>query len=796
MKKLVFHDGWRCRQLREGAEWKDVAIPHDAMLSEDRDASSVAGINNGWFVSYDYEYEKTFSLPETYKGKDLILEFEGVYRNAEVYVNGEKAAFRPYGYTNFYVDITNLVKIGQENVVKVIARNADQPNSRWYSGTGIYRPVSLWVGEKKRIALNGVKVKTKSIQPAVVEVSLSVTAKGNAKVEILDGETVLSSGTLALDDSCAGKIELTVENAKLWSPETPELYDCRVTFGKDVATEKIGIRIVTVNAKEGLCVNGKRVILRGACIHHDNGILGACCFPEAEERKIRLLKEYGYNAVRSAHNPCSKALLDVCDRLGVLVMDEYVDEWYVHKTMYGYANLVGEWWREDLKDMVDKDYNHPSVVMYSTGNEVGETSEERGIALTKEFTDYLHSLDDTRTVSCGINIWFNAMYSMGFGQYSDEKAKKAAEAKSDKDRKKQAVGSEFFNNLAGMVGADFMKIMATIPLCDKVTRDAYANMDVAGYNYGIKRYRHDMKKYPDRVILGSETFCSDAYIFYEMAKENPALIGDFVWAGIDYLGELGVGSWEYEEYAPDFNHGVGWMTAGSGRLDLIGDPLGEALYTKVAFELEDKPQIAVVPVTHTDDKHSPSAWKFSNAIPSWSWKGCEGKKAKVEVYSRAPVVELYVNGTRVGRKKFGKNCRFDFTTIYRDGEITAVALDKDGKELSRNSLKTAGEETILSVTPEKSKVKKGEICFIPLTLSDRNGERKPAERKIISVKAEGGELIALGSACPYSERSYLASETDTYYGRAMAVVRASGKKVKITATAEDLSGEAEIAVEE
>ena len=295
---------------------------------------------------------------------------------------------------------------------------------------------------------------------------------------------------------------------------------------------------------------------------------------------MRILMENGYNALRSAHNPCSKALLDSCDRLGMLVMDEYVDAWYIHKTDFDYVHYFEKWWREDLKDMVSKDYNHPSVIMYSTGNEVSETAQKKGIRLTKEMTEYLHTLDD-RPVTCGINIFFNFLSSVGFGVYNDKKAKKEVE----KAGKRKAVGSEFFNNLAGLLGDNTMKLGATLHGCDVRTRDAYAGMDIAGYNYGILRYRHDLKKYPQRLILGSETFCKDAYTFWELAKKHRRIIGDFVWAGMDYLGEVGIGAWEYRDYAPDFSHGPGWISAGSGRIDLTGKPLAEAAYTRVAFEL-------------------------------------------------------------------------------------------------------------------------------------------------------------------------------------------------------------------
>ena len=263
---------------------------------------------------------------------------------------------------------------------------------------------------------------------------------------------------------------------------------------------------------------------------------------------------------------------------------------------------------------------------------------------------------------------------------------------------------------------------------------------------------------------------------------------------MDYLGEVGVGSWEYKEYARSFRHGVGWVTAGSGRIDLIGNPLGEALYTKVAFELTDKPQIAVVPVSHTGEKHSPSAWKFSNALPSWSWNGLDVKKAQVEVYSRAPVVELYINGKKAGKKKFKKNCRFDFKVRYRGGEITAVNLDKKGNELSRNSLKTAGDETLLSVVPEKKEVKLGEVCFIRLRYADAKGTVKPLERGVLTVTVQGGELLAVGNACPFNVLGYNGTQTDTYYGEAMAVVKATAEKLTLTATDGKLSGITEITV--
>lgn len=798
MKAIPFNDGWTCRHLDTPGPGTPVTIPHDAMLGEPRSELAASGINGAWFEGHDYLYEKHFIPGPELRDKKLILEFEGVYRKAEVSVNGQSLAFRPYGYTNFYVDVTDYLKIGRDNLIQVIARNADQPNSRWYTGAGIYRPVQLWVSEKDHILMNGIRVRTVSIDPAKVAISVKTSGVGKVFVDILDGETVI----VTRECETGGEISMEVDipDAKLWGPDAPNLYTCRVRYGSDEETVNFGVRSLSWG-KNGIQINGERVIIRGACIHHDNGVLGAACWYDAVERKIKLLQQCGYNAVRSAHNPCSKALLEVCDRLGMLVMDEYIDHWYIHKTEYDYVNFFDQWWKRDMFDMVEKDYNHPCVIMYSTGNEVGETAQKKGIALTREMTQYLHEKDGTRPVTCGVNIFFNFLSSVGFGVYSDDKAKKEAERAEKarqagkKARKASAVGSEFFNNLAGLMGDEFMKRGATLPFCDWKTRDAFANMDIAGYNYGVYRYSHDLKKYPDRLILGSETFCNDAYRFWEQAKQEPRLVGDFVWAGMDYLGEVGVGSWEYQDYAPRFDKGCGWVSAGSGRLDLTGKPLGEALYTRVAFELEPGPRIAVCPVNHTGEKHSPSAWKMSNAIESWSWEGCDGKQADVEVYARAASVALYVNDKLVGRKELKKDCVARFRCEYRPGKVEAVSYDAQGREIGRNTLRSAGKETCLLALPEEPGVAPGGLSYIRLKYTDGAGLTKPLCRGKLKVEVSGGKLLGLGSACPYYELSYLGDVTDTYYGEALAVVQAGeGEQLTLTVSDGTYSAQAFVAI--
>lgn len=788
MKATSLLTGWTCRHLGDTAPGKPVTLPHDAMLAEPRTALSAGGTNTGWYEGYDYEYQRTLTVPENELADTHILEFEGVYHNAEVWLNGQKAAFRPYGYTNFYVDCAPYLHAG-ENELRVIARNADQPNSRWYSGAGIYRPVQLWKARGAHITLNGVKIRTLSLQPAIVEVRVKTTAPGTVRL------TVDDLPAMQQESDGEAVFTLTLDNARLWTPETPNLYTCRVSFADDEVTETFGVRKVEWGT-DGFLLNGKRYIIQGACIHHDNGLLGAVCDPDAVARKVRLLKENGYNAIRSAHNPCSKALLTECDRQGMLVMDEYIDHWYIHKTEHDYVDYFNDWWRQDLTDMVEKDYNHPCVVLYSTGNEVSETAQKRGIALTKEMTDFLHGLDDSRPVTCGVNIFFNFLSSIGFGVYSDEKAKKEAERaekakqRGEKAAKKKAVGSQFFNNLAGLLGDEFMKRGATLHGCDVKTRDAFANMDIAGYNYGIYRYKHDLKKYPQRLILGSETFCNDAYKFRELAKQEPRLVGDFVWAGMDYLGEVMVGSWEYADYAETFDGGLGWVSAGSGRIDLTGKPLGEALYTRVALEADNGPYIAVCPVNHTGDRHSPSAWKMTNAMPSWSWTGCEGRKANVEVYARAARVELVLNGHTVGSKTLKNDCLAKFSIPYESGTLEAVSYDAADHEIGRCKLQSAGGTTRLTLDAEEPAVKPGHLCYIRLRYTDENGITKPLARGSIQVQVRGGTLVGLGSACPFNKHSYLDSETDTYYGEALAIVRmGDGDAMTIAASDGEYSAE-------
>lgn len=808
MKKETLTHDWELVCVQTGGT-KTVSLPYDAMLDESRSVKSAGMHHVGWFEGRDYIYRRKIMLDPSYS--TVILETEGAYNHPEIYIDGVKAGGRDYGYTDFFTDITSFTKGKREAVIEIHTFNSDQPNSRWYTGTGLYRPVHLYTAKEEAILPDSVRVTTVKAEGAAadVHVQAEILLAGHTETQaqvvcrVFDKEKCIKEAAMEIcsqeDDGAntgKGRINpegerdagsrvrtvgalLHMEGIGLWSADSPKMYRLEISTENDRHSLAFGIRTVHWG-KDGLSVNGKREILRGACIHHDNGLLGAASFLEAEYRRVRLLKECGYNAVRSAHNPCSKALLEACDTLGMYVLDEYTDMWYIHKTKYDYASFMEKNWQSDLYEMAAKDYNHPSVIMYSTGNEVAETGQKKGIRLVKMMTEYLHSLDATRPVTCGVNIFFNMLYAMGFGVYSDDKSEKAA-------KKNKPVGSEFYNKLAGLLGDKTMKFGATLYPCDVLARDAFANMDIAGYNYGIMRYARDLKKYKNRLILGTETFCADAYDFYEQAKKEKRIVGDFVWAGMDYIGEAGIGAWEYENYAPKNADPSGWLTAGSGRLDITGYPNAEALYTRVAFEQTKDIYIAVKPLCVTGS-HSPSAWKLTEAIPSWSYEGFEGKKAHVEVYARASKVILFCNRKKVGvrRTSQAKNgCRFLFEIPYESGVLQAAALDENDNLLARCTLRSANKSTVLYAQPERgiSGIEgKGSIVYIPVFYGDENGIYKPAVDGRLRIQTKGCRLLGFGNGCPYNPSGYRNCETDTYYGRALVIVIKEDEEAEVTVT--------------
>ena len=471
MKRNDFNDQWTFCKKGDAVK-RGVTLPHDAQIIEKR-SSDASDSGHGYFPGGIYTYEKTFTVPAEWKGKKVMIEFEGVYKNCTVSLNGTAIGGHKYGYTTFTLPLENL-NWGEENTIAVVADNSRLPNSRWYSGSGIYRPVWLYVGDEDSIEYRGVKITTLSVAPAKVRVETRASAE--PLVEILDGETVVASGRGA---AC----ELEIPAAKLWSDESPNLYVCRVTVGNDVVTEHFGIREIKWSPK-GLFINGKETLLRGGCVHHDNGILGAAAYDESEWRRVRILKEAGFNALRMAHNPCSRAMLEACDFYGMYVMDETFDMWYNRKTKFDYGNDFEACWKEDTAEMVERDYNHPSVILYSIGNEVAEPFEAKGVKAGKAMVKLIHSMDSSRPVTCGLNLMIISRAAKGQGIYKDGEQSNAA---SGKEKKEGGNASLAFNIMASFVGSGMNK-GGNSPKVDAIVTPIINALDIAGYNYGSGRY--------------------------------------------------------------------------------------------------------------------------------------------------------------------------------------------------------------------------------------------------------------------------------------------------------------------
>lgn len=766
MKKIPFNSSWSFWKAGS-TEKQPVTLPHDAMIHESRAADAVGGSAHGFFPGGVYIYEKNFTAPAEWEGQHVLFRFEGVYKNSSVSINGKTAGGRPYGYIPFEVCADGLLNYGGENTITVTADNSQLPNSRWYTGSGIYRPVSVIVGGPDRISWQGVRVTTLSWQPARIRVDTKIQGSGEIKVEIMDAaDVVIAAGNGA-------SVELEIPDAKLWSDETPDLYTAHVTLSKDGAvvdevTETFGIRFIEWSPR-GLFINGKETLLRGGCFHHDNGILGAATYAESEDRRVRIMKENGFNALRSSHNPTSDALIAACDKYGMYLIDETFDMWYMRKSKYDYGKDFEQWWQADTTAMVERDYNHPSVIMYSIGNEVSEPAQPRGVEQTKAFVDLIHGLDATRPVTGGFNLMILTRAAKGKGVYQD--ADKDAEKKGSAKpaEQKEVNASLMFNMIASFTGSS-MNNSGNSEKADRITSPALDALDICGYNYGSGRYPLEGSKHPDRIVFGSETFPQDIYKNWQMVKQYPYLIGDFMWTAWDYLGETGLGAWSYTGGMP-FGRPYPWLLAGAGVIDALGNPDASCKYAATVWGLTDKPIIGVRPVNHPRVRVSKSVWRGTNAIESWAWQGCDGNKAIVEVYANAASAELYINGTLVGKQKL-KECKAIFKTRYQAGTVTAVALDEAGNEISRSELHSAAGPLRLTSAPETDTVKVGGIVYIPVSLQDSNGVVESNADSLLTVSVTGGTLLGFGSANPCTQERYDTGSFTAYQGRALAVVRA------------------------
>lgn len=758
MKKHLWNNDWYFQKA--GGPKQAVTLPHDAMIHEARVPGHASGSAQAFFPGGRYVYEKTFARPEE---DHVIFQFEGVYKNAVVSSYGQQAASCDYGYLPFSVCADAYLVDGQ-NTITVQCENAEQPDSRWYTGAGIYRPVWMWTGPKSSIEPSAVRIQTVSIKPAKVRVTTKCDSA--PVVQLLDGEKVVAEGK-------GHDVELTVPHAILWSEHTPKLYACRVMADGDTAVCSFGIRTIRWNSS-GFYINGQPTLLRGGCIHHDNGILGAASPDEADYRRAKKLKEAGFNAIRSAHNPISRAMIEACDQLGLYIMDESWDMWFHHKNKFDYAGHWRENYLHDLRAMVDMDFNHPSVVLYSIGNEVSEPAKDEGVEKAREMVEFLHHADPTRPVTGGFNLMIIANAKKGKGVYNEEGG-----MKNDNSDKMSGMNSTMFNMITNMVGSGMNKA-ANGKAADTATAPCLDALDIAGYNYASGRYPLEGKAHPDRLIFGSETFPQDIVKNWAMVKQYPYLIGDFMWTAWDYIGEVGLGAWAYTKDGTGFNKPYPWLLADTGAMDILGNPNGELFLAQAAWGLLKAPVIGVQPVNHPGQKPAKMAWRGTNALASWSWQGCEGNKAVVEVYTDAVAVELLLNGKSLGKKKV-KNCRAIYKTTYAPGKLEAVAYDASGKEISRSQLTSASGKTEISVVPEVHNAKAGDVVYLDLSIVGENGVVESNADRKLTIQVAGGELLAFGSANPRTEERFDQGSYTTYYGKALAVIRA-GIHTTVTVT--------------
>lgn len=796
MQAQRWNDGWKFWEetnafalaWTEPAGARVVRLSHDAMLERTPHPDSPNGGNSGYRDGGSYVYEKKFYVSEQLRCKTVQLKFDGVYMNAFVYLNGQLVGKHPYGFVPFTVSLNDYLDYGQENTVRVLVKNSGMPNCRWYSGSGIYRDVWLLTGELLHVADNGIRVSTNYIEDGYASLNVAVKLKNRDYLphqvqmvtEIYNGVgdrvasadlplTVLSNREEVVPQT------ILVDQPRLWSAETPQLYRCVVRLEEqgnevDWAECEFGIRTLRLDARRGLQVNGQTVKLRGACIHHDNGLLGSVSCDEAELRRVRILKEAGFNAIRSAHNPASPALLRACDKLGLYVMDEAFDMWSRPKTDNDYALFMDKWWQEDLAAMVDNAFNHPSVIFYSLGNEIPESGMAQGAALGRELARTTKELDPTRFVLVSVN----GIFASGAGGDLDQITRDVLAAAGE-------VGGSV-NDFMAAKHAHLDEIV-THPLISHRLDTASVGMDLVGYNYMTARYEPDTKTYPNRVMVGSETYPPDIPRNWALVEQLPALIGDFTWTGWDYIGEAGVGIPAYRFGEGGFGAKLPCYLAYCGDIDLIGHRRSISYYREIAFGLRKAPYITVQNPTHYGEKLIKTTWIISDNTPSWTWPGQEGKPVVVEVYSPGTEVELFRNGVSLGRKAVSREtgCMALFETEYQPGILLAISYE-NGEELGRAELETTGEAVKLRLEAEPGT---GELIFVNLTLQDAKERLVMHRDETLCVRVNGGELVGLGCANPKFTHMFNGDTTETFLGRAQAILRRGTELLELIVEAEN-----------
>ena len=790
MKKETFNEGWlyapQSKKYMGTPEipFEPVQLPHDAMIYRKRTAQAEGSCNSGYYPAGSCEYKKKFNVPADGKEKRMMLEFEGVYSQAMVYLNGVFIRQHTYGYTPFLVDMNGFLQYGKENEITVICRNTN--DSRWYTGAGICRNVNLLSGDLCSILPGQTRISTENIfqDEAVILYEITVENRRTELVsleilpEFWDGEGRVAGSVripLSLMPGEKGTVRqrIRIHQVKTWSPEHPDLYRCFCTIQDketgevlDSSQESFGIRTLKLDPARGLLLNGEAVKLRGGCVHHDNGLIGAVSVRAAEERKAYLLKKSGFNAVRSSHNPMSPEFLDACDRIGLLVMDEAFDTWNMNKNPYDYALHFEEQWEADIKAMVEKDCNHPSVILYSIGNEIQELGNHRGAATARKLADRVKALDPTRYTIQAVNL---LMSSIGAGKTWFFKP-------DDLD----------VNHAMTELGDDRKRIMCAEPL-GELTEEALCATDLVGYNYANARIPMEHEKNPDRIFCGTETFTEDIVYNWKQVCDFPWLIGDFCWTAWDYIGECGIGKADYAEGAGADYGQYPWRLAYCGDMDITGRRREQSYFRETVFGKADHPYILVESPEHYGKIPARTPWSYTDSQPSWNWKGRQGQRISVTVYSAEEEVELLINGKSLGRKAAGEKTGFlaRYDTTYEEGEIRAVAY-RNGKEVSSYELHSGKGETYPVMHKEKEilSLSDQELGYLQIICEDKSGIPAADTEVSFTLTVEGaGSLLGLGSACPYDDMAGNGECCKTWHGQAMAVIRPKQKgDIKVSLT--------------
>ena len=749
-RKQLFDDDWSFKlgdtpaassSACDDTSWRKVDLPHDWSIEADFDVKAPAGNDGGYLPAGIGWYRKAFHVDKGMEGKKLRLYFEGVYMNSEVFINEERAGGHPYGYSSFFCDITPYLHFGQENVVAVRVDNSGQKNCRWYTGSGIYRHVWLLTTGAMHIDdwsvyIRPVKQNDSDVWNLDIAMRYVDAVQTGAKPEIK--HTVYDESGREVATSASGHLEqsLSVNHPKLWSPDTPCLYTvCTqlIVGGKviDEVKNTTGFRSIVFDSENGLSVNGKPTLLNGGCVHHDNGVLGARSLDAAEARKVRLLKEAGFNAVRTSHNVPSEAFLHECDRQGLLVIDEAFDGWRDAKHKHDYSVLFDKWWKRDIEAMVLRDRNHPSIFCWSIGNEVIERKKLEVVTTAKKLAEHVHALDSSRPVTSALTTWDKSW--------------------------------EIFDPLAAV-------------------------HDIVGYNYQLHRAESDHERVPSRIIMQTESYPRDAFRNWDLVNKHAYIIGDFVWTALDYLGESGIGRFYYKGDSEGEHYDRNqypWHGAYCGDIDLTGWRKPISHYREMLYDSKKKLYMAVREPNGYHGEIKETMWSVWPTWESWNWKGNEGKPIEVEVYSHYPKVRLFLNDTLVGERPAGYEQQFKavYTLPYQAGTLRAVGVDGNGIEQESVVLRTSGTPSSIRLTTQEQSIKADgqDLAFVVVEVLDKNGNIVSDATNEIEFSVHGaGTLEATGSADLKDEKSYMASVRKAWKGRAIAVIRSTKQKGKVT----------------